>query len=252
MNAHEVLGVASDASQAVIKRAYRRLAQKLHPDKPSGDAERYKLIKEAYEFLTSGRSSTSKFTTPNSVPSPSPTDHPAHVTVHPPIEVAFRGGWVDATARWQRLKVYVPVGARHGHNVRTRASMPDGTVVPIITTVIFQDPSKFFFINDGYLNCKYVVTYAQLLAQEEHSFRNPDPAVSDVSFTIPSNVQDGDCLTVLHAGLPRVNGGRDPLRVHLSVKYVPLDREIYPNLEALRSRLDELIAGYQHVSGKKL
>jgi molecular chaperone DnaJ len=51
---YELLGVARDASDADIKRAFRRLARELHPDVSSQpDAhERFKEIAEAYEVLS--------------------------------------------------------------------------------------------------------------------------------------------------------------------------------------------------------
>ena len=50
---YEVMGVARDASQEVIKRAYRRLARKYHPDvSKEADAEaKFKELQEAYEVL---------------------------------------------------------------------------------------------------------------------------------------------------------------------------------------------------------
>jgi molecular chaperone DnaJ len=51
---YKILGVGRDASDDEIKRAYRKLAQELHPDKHSGDKEKedsFKLINEAYEVL---------------------------------------------------------------------------------------------------------------------------------------------------------------------------------------------------------
>ena len=50
---YEVMGVARDASQEVIKRAYRRLARKYHPDvskEPDAEAK-FKQLQEAYEVL---------------------------------------------------------------------------------------------------------------------------------------------------------------------------------------------------------
>ncbi|MFH1789351.1 MAG: molecular chaperone DnaJ [Candidatus Altiarchaeota archaeon] len=58
---YEVLGVGRDADKAEIKKAYRRLAKKFHPDvNKSPEAEgRFKEISEAYEVLADdGKKST--------------------------------------------------------------------------------------------------------------------------------------------------------------------------------------------------
>ena len=46
---YEVLGVSKDADDAAIKKAYRALAKKYHPDMNPGDAEAEKKFKEASE-----------------------------------------------------------------------------------------------------------------------------------------------------------------------------------------------------------
>ena len=48
---YEVLGVSKNADEAEIKKAYRKLAMKEHPDK-GGDPEKFKKISEAYEVLS--------------------------------------------------------------------------------------------------------------------------------------------------------------------------------------------------------
>lgn len=52
---YEVLGVGRDADESELKKVYRKLAMKYHPDRNAGDAkaeERFKEIKEAYEVLS--------------------------------------------------------------------------------------------------------------------------------------------------------------------------------------------------------
>ena len=54
---YEVLGVDRSASEQDIKRAYRKLALELHPDRNPGDAqaeERFKEASEAYQVLSDG------------------------------------------------------------------------------------------------------------------------------------------------------------------------------------------------------
>ncbi len=52
---YDVLGVSKNASEAELKKAYRRLAMKYHPDRNSGDADaenKFKEAKEAYDILS--------------------------------------------------------------------------------------------------------------------------------------------------------------------------------------------------------
>ena len=54
---YDVLGVAKNASEDDIKKAYRKLAMKHHPDRNQGDEakkaeEKFKEAKEAYEMLS--------------------------------------------------------------------------------------------------------------------------------------------------------------------------------------------------------
>ncbi|MEV5508942.1 molecular chaperone DnaJ [Streptomyces orinoci] len=55
---YKALGVSKDATEAEIKKAYRKLAREFHPDANKGDAaaeERFKEISEAYDVLADAK-----------------------------------------------------------------------------------------------------------------------------------------------------------------------------------------------------
>lgn len=65
---HEILGVKPGASEADIKKAYRKLAKKFHPDSGAASGEEFRRITEAYQLLLDPQvriASDSKMPTPS-------------------------------------------------------------------------------------------------------------------------------------------------------------------------------------------
>lgn len=59
---YKVLGIASNATEREIRRAYRRLAMKYHPDRNPDDpvaGEKFKEVQWAYETLTGTKKTVS-------------------------------------------------------------------------------------------------------------------------------------------------------------------------------------------------
>ena len=82
---YEVLGVPRNAGDDEIKKAYRKLAMKYHPDRNQGDAAKeaeakFKEIKEAYEILSDGQKRSAY-------------DQHGHAGVDPNMGGGFPGGF---------------------------------------------------------------------------------------------------------------------------------------------------------------
>jgi curved DNA-binding protein CbpA len=57
-NHYETLGIKADATQEEIKRSYRKLAFKFHPDKNNGNMsanDRFTAVQEAYQVLSNSQ-----------------------------------------------------------------------------------------------------------------------------------------------------------------------------------------------------
>lgn len=51
-NFYSLLGISKSASSTEVKKAYRKAALKNHPDKPTGNADKFKQVQKAYEVLS--------------------------------------------------------------------------------------------------------------------------------------------------------------------------------------------------------
>jgi len=55
---YNILGITKGADDKEIKKAYRKLANKYHPDKPNGSEEKFKEVAEAYSVLSDSKKRT--------------------------------------------------------------------------------------------------------------------------------------------------------------------------------------------------
>lgn len=52
MDLYETIGIDKNASQDEVKKAYKIKAGKLHPDRPGGNTEAFKVLQKAYDVLS--------------------------------------------------------------------------------------------------------------------------------------------------------------------------------------------------------
>ena len=106
--ARAILGLAPDASAHDVIGAFRAAAKQAHPDRPGGDAVRFREILSAYHLLQSLPRGA-----PPAPPPPAPRNFNAFAEIGP--MTALLGGEAEALlADGRRIRVAVPAGARHG------------------------------------------------------------------------------------------------------------------------------------------
>ena len=67
---YDVLGVEKSADDAALKKAFRQLAKKYHPDMNPGDKDaeqKFKEVQEAYAVLSDGQTAPVRSVRPRSI-----------------------------------------------------------------------------------------------------------------------------------------------------------------------------------------
>lgn len=149
-NPYEVLGVDKKASADDIKKAYRKLAQKYHPDKNAGDKDaelKFKEIQSAYDTLSdtnkrrqydNPQPQHGEFSDLNSMFRAMCEHMQANMVPEirtvVPITEAFKGFTMNVNINGKPDTVKIPAGIPNG--VRGQFELSDGK--PIFVTVQFQ------------------------------------------------------------------------------------------------------------------
>lgn len=164
MDYYQVLGVDKTSSQDEIKRAYRKLAGKHHPDR-GGDAEEFKRVQEAYETLgdperraaydnpqPQGFSFRTHFGEGNpfgdifgdifggnfqqGFRQPQTKNNDALVDIAIDLVQAYHGADIEFNTNYGHERIHIPPGARvgskyriHGRGPRQYSELPPGDLI---------------------------------------------------------------------------------------------------------------------------
>lgn len=121
--AREILRLSPFYSPADLRLAFREAAKRAHPDRPGGDAERFRQVVEAFHLLQDLAAARAK-AKDGLIQPPAPVRPARAARAAPPVltitpETAFAGGQTDhALADGRRIRLTLPAGLRAGDQVR--------------------------------------------------------------------------------------------------------------------------------------
>lgn len=118
VKARALLAVGETADASTLRRAFGQAAKKLHPDRPGGDARRFRDVVDAYRLLQTLQGDGVRFL-------PSVSDVAPSLKLTP--QQAYRGGVLLAECPdGRRLRIRLPAGLRDGDRIRA-----GGLVMPV-------------------------------------------------------------------------------------------------------------------------
>lgn len=206
MNYYDVLGVNKNASQDEIKKAYRELSKKYHPDKNDGDDTKFKEINEAYSTLSdeklkreydmksSGFGGFRGFNTFRHMAS----DINTEISIS--IDNAYFGCSVPLRVNGKLLSVEIPKGTTNGKLLKIPGRGTSGydiygnqTTGDLIVKVNVKPTESMWFGDNGLLEVMYVVDWVDAILGQSTTIHIFD---RDVQLRIPKYTQNGGWTVV--------------------------------------------------------
>src|SRR5918992_279370 len=248
---YAVLGVPKEASQAEIKKAYRRLAQKHHPDANRGDKaaeERFKEVSTAYDVLGDA-SKRQEYDRIRSMASagfrygPGPTggvrfeDLGFDAGGLGDIFDLFGRGSRRASTRGSDLETEVRISFEDGARIRLSGRGepgPSGGRPGDLFVSVRVAPHKFFGRRGPDLTLELPITYPEAALGANVKVPTLNGAVT---LKIPSGTSQGRTFRVRGRGASKRAGGKGDLLVTVQVE-VPsrLSKEERELLERFREK----------------
>jgi curved DNA-binding protein len=276
-NPYKVLGVSKNAEEERIRKAYRKLARKYHPDicKEEHAEARFKEITDAYAIL-SDADQRRHFDQTGQTPSGPPPGFRAHNASSvdmssffgevfgssrpwnrttkgqdrlQSIAIDFLDGimgcehpveWVDVRGKRSRIKVNIPPGAESGTRLRVQGQghpPRHGGPCGDLMVTVTVRPHPFFRRHDSHLEMDLPITVLEALQGATIEV----PTVSgSVKVTVPPKAQAGQRLRLRGKGVPTGQGHGDMILI-LRPQVPPADHtEILDAARVLETAYDDV------------
>jgi DnaJ-class molecular chaperone len=265
MTPHEILGVGPSASEEEIKKAYKKLAMKHHPDR-GGDETKFKEIKEAYELLTNKNQNLNQkqFTEFQDIDlsqifahmrnqwgnfqaqQPQKANHSLHVNIMLELEDTLTNQvkYVQikkTTKEPEYVRLDIPAGTFHGQKLKypnlgddAISDLPKGD---LYVTVILNAPEETQILHSGDICIQRKIDCFDAALGTSIEVTGIDKKVFEVR--VPPGTQHGAILSLAGQGIKIGNVRKNILvQILIEVPTLVTDDSLKQYIEKLNSSLN--------------
>jgi DnaJ-class molecular chaperone len=257
MTPHEILGVAHTATEDEIKKAYRKLSMKHHPDRNKGNEaaaeEEFKKIKAAYEQLTNKNQNLNQgpqFTNFQDIDlsqifsqfreqwagnhqrqPPKRENHSLHINIMLELEDTLTNQikYVQikkSNKEPEYVRLDIPAGTFHGQKLKypnlgddSIADLPKGD---LYVTVLLNAPEETQILHTGDVCIQRKISCFDAALGSKIEITGIDKKVFEVS--VPAGTQHGKILSLAGQGI-KVGNIRKNILIQILIEVPTLDTE---------------------------
>lgn len=229
-NYYDILGVSKTATQDEIKKAFRELSKKYHPDRNGGDDTKFKEINEAYSIL-GDEQKRKEYDSPQQIPfmngfhftSMRHLASDIKVKINISIEDAYYGCVKQINTGYNILNVDIPKGTINGKILKIPGKGISGynvygqqAVGDLYITVGVIGNDNIWLNSSGLLETMCGVNWIDAILGTEMTINIFD---REVKFRVPKYTQNGGFTIVSNQGFHKFKSDElDSLKVNFIVK----------------------------------